>query len=215
MEKKGGGCGKFVLIGCAVLLVLGAAGAIGAYFVVKGALTKFVEAYTSTEPLEIPVVEMPEDEVQNLVARVDRFKQAVEDGQPTEPLALTGTEINAILQNDPDFEGVGDKVYVTVEGDTIRGEISIPLEDLTGFGEGRYVTGSGEFNVSLVGGQPVVFLKSLTVNDKTVPQEVMQEFSQENLAKEMANDPQFKPVLDKLKSIEIEEGKLVITPKSP
>jgi hypothetical protein len=214
-EEKRGGCGKFVLIGCGALLILGVAVAIGGYFAVKGALTQFVEAYTATEPLEIPLVQMPEDQVQSLVARVDEFRLAVETGESADPLALTGTEINAILQNHPDFEGVGDKVYVTMEGDTIKGEISIPLEELTGLGKGRYVNGSGEFSVSLVGDQPVVFLKSLTVNDKQVPQEFMDQMGNENLAKDAANDPDFQQVFEKLQSIKVENGKLVITPKSP
>jgi len=214
-EKKKGGCGKFVLIGCAVLLVLGVAGAIGGYFVIRNALQGFVEAYTSTEPLEIAKVQMPEAQVQSLVARVDKFKEAVEAGEPTQPLTLTGPEINAILQNDPDFQGVGDKVYVTTEGSTIRGDISIPLDKFGNLGKGRYLNGSGEFSVSLVNGRPVVFLESLVVNDKQVPPDVMEQMGKENLAKDLANDPNFKPVLQKLKSIEIENGKLIITPKSP
>jgi hypothetical protein len=210
------------LIGCAVLLVLGAAGAIGGYFVIRGAytaLTEFVESNTATEPLEIPEVQMSEDQVQELVRRVDEFRQAVESGQAAAPLALTGPEINAVLQNHPDFGEVGDMVYVTVEGDTIRGDISIPLDEFGGFlgsmVQGRYLNGSGEFSVTLVGDRPVVFLEALSVNDRPVPQEFMEQMGNENLAKDLATDPDFQEMFKKLESIEIENGKLVITPKSP
>ena len=61
-----------------------------------------------------------------------RRSKAVEAGTPTEPLVLTSDDLNALIEENPDFKG---KIYVKIEGDEVKGQVSIPLDRL-GFGHG-------------------------------------------------------------------------------
>ena len=101
-----------------------------------------------------------------------------------------------------------------MEGDKIGGDISIPLEFLTGFYKGNYLNGSAEFTVTLANGRLMVFLESAVVNEKPLPEDFMKGFRGTNLAEELHNDPDVGPILEKIKSIEINDGRLIITPKT-
>ena len=59
--------------------------------------------------------------------RVEAFRKAVEAGTPTEPLVLTSDDLNALIEENPDLKG---KIYVKVEGDEVKGQVSIPLDKL-------------------------------------------------------------------------------------
>lgn len=213
-EKKSG-CGKYILIGCGSLFVVGIIAAIVIFFVVKGWYTGVMEDYTGTEPLDLPVVQMPDDQVQRVIEQVDSFKYAVQEGNPTEPLVLTGDEINAVIQHHPDFQGISDKVYVTLGEDKIDGQISIPLSGMVPMGEGRYLNGSASFSVTLASGRLMVFLESLEVGEKEVPAQLMSELGKKNLAEDAASNPDIGPVIEKLDSINIADGQLTIKARAP
>jgi len=213
-EKKSG-CKRYLVIGCVTLFVLGVVIAVAGYFAIKGTLEKLIESYTSAEPLELPRVQLPADRIQTVIAEADGFKQAVKAGQPTDPLVLSGEEINALIQHHPDFEGISDKVYVTLEDEKIHGQVSIPLGERFRIAEGRYLNGSATFTVSVVAGRLIVFLDSLEVGDSKLPEAIMKDFRQQNLAEKLAEDPEIAPIMDKLESVEVTKGQLVITPRSP
>lgn len=212
--EKRSGCGRYILIGCGSLFVLGIIGAIVIFFVAKGWYTGVIEDYTETEPLDLPVVQMPDDQVQALIDRVDSFKYAVQEGNPTEPLVLTNDEVNAIIQHHPDFQEISDKVYVTLEDDKLHGQVSIPLTGMP-MAEGRYLNGSASFSAALASGRLMVFVESLDVAGKEVPAQLMRELGKKNLAEDVANDPDIGPVIEKLESIDIAEGQLTIKARTP
>ena len=104
-----------------------------------------------------------------LEERVKAFRTALEEGKPTEPLVLTSDEINALIEaRTAELKG---KVYVTIEGDKLKGQVSIPLSDFPSFGltRGRYLNGEAEFKVSLQDGILLVTLDSIEVNGKHRP----------------------------------------------
>lgn len=213
-EKKSG-CKKFFIIGCLSLCVIAIVAIVGGYFVVTRAVKGLVENYTEAQPLDLPEVELPESEIQSTLARTDAFKQAVEAGEPTEPLVLSSDEVNAVIQRHPDFAKLSDKAYVTLEGDKVHGQVSIPLGDFLPMAAGRYFNGSAVFSVSLAGGRLAVYLDSLEVGAEPVPEEFMAQLRQANLAENFVNDPSIAPVIEKLREIEVADGKLVITPRGP
>jgi hypothetical protein len=215
-EKKSS-CGKYLAIGCGVLVVLGLIGAVGLYFGLKGIMGMAIEATTDAEPRELPQVPMTEREIEAVLSRANEFTQAVENGQPTEPLVLSSNEINALIQNHPDFENLADMVYVTIADDAIQGEVSIPADRFIPMevAEGRYLNGSASFTVSLSSGRLMVFLESLQIGDTQVPSDVMTEIRRKNLAENAMDNPEIKPLIQKLDTIEVKDGNLIITPKKP
>lgn len=210
-HKKSGGF-PWLLIGClggiAALVFLVVAGILVARMVVTGLL----ENYTDTTPIELPTTEMSEEEYAALQERVDSFFDAVEAGTAMEPLELSADDINALIQNDPNWKQLKGRVHISIEEDLVTGDVSMPL-DMFGL-EGRYANGSSTFSIFLRNGTLYVHLDSLTVKGNTVPEEFMAEMRNENLAKDYARDPEVREWLNRFESIDVEDGIIRITPKS-
>src|SRR5437867_4753859 len=155
--------------GCITVLVLMVVVGIAGFFTVRYALNKvtaMVEQYTETTPMTLPTVQMSATDYQQLDKRVTAFADAVTARKATPPLVLTGDEINALIANNPAWKGLKGKVYVTIEGDQIKGKVSIPMDDLAQVPllsrlKGRYLNGSAAFKVSRANGVLVVTLQSL------------------------------------------------------
>jgi hypothetical protein len=176
-------------------------------------LNQLVDEYTSTTPRELPKVEMPDEDRKALKDRFEAFRKAVDAGTANEPLVLTSTELNALLEDDPTWRG---KVYVTIEGDKLKGQISIPLDAMgLGMVKGRYLNGEADLKASLKDGILMVTLDSFEVNGKKPSDQILQSFRQQNLAKDAYNDPKQAELLRKLESLEIKDGKIIIRARRP
>jgi hypothetical protein len=216
---RGHGC---FFYGCIIasVMTLMFVGAVGiGFYVLYRAATRFVEQYTATAPRELPKVEMPPERRKTLQERVDAFRRAIESGTPAEPLILTADEVNALIEDSPNWKG---KIYVSLEGDKVKGKVSIPLEKLSaalekigiGFLQGRYLNGEAELMASLRDGVPLVTLESLEVNGQQLPEEWMTELRKENVVKDAFKDPKNVELIRKLESIEIKDGKIIIKPRA-
>lgn len=191
-----------------LLIVLGAL-MVGLHYV-----RKMVNHYTDAQPMELPTVQMSQSDIAKLKQRFDAFEQAVREGHPTEPLTLTADDINELIASGPKQDALKGKFYVSLEGDKLKGEVSVPLRDmgLTMF-KGRYFNGSGTFNLSFQNGALSVTPQTIIVKGKPVPEEYMQEIRKENLATSLTNQPKAVAVLQGLEGIQIKDGKLVLVPK--
>src|SRR5262249_41407240 len=153
--------------GCVVssvlaVLILVATG-VGLYLFYRWVGT-FVDEYTATMPRELPKVEMPEERRVTLKERVDAFKKASDAGTPTEPLVLDSNDLNALIEDQPKLNG---RVFVTIDGDRLKGQVSIPLDTLPlPLTSGRFLNGEAELKASLEDGVLVVTLESIEVNGK-------------------------------------------------
>jgi len=54
-----------------------------------------VNRYTADAPANLPVVELPEEELTEIQGRVDNFKETIEAGGTPEDLVLTAAELNS------------------------------------------------------------------------------------------------------------------------
>ena len=125
--KPGHGCfyyGCITAIVLAVLMVV--AIAISGYFGYQAYL-KVVKQYTSPTPMTLPKVEMSKEDREALRGRIEAFKKALDQGEETEPLVLSGDELNVWLAEETE---VADRVYFLLEGDKLKGQVSIPLDEL-------------------------------------------------------------------------------------
>jgi hypothetical protein len=173
---------------------------------------KQVEQYTSTTPRELPTVNMPAEERKTLQERVEAFQNALKEGKPTEPLVLDADDINALIDEQEEFKG---KVYVSIDEDKLKGQISIPLDKFPLFGltRGRYLNGEAEIKATIANDVLVVTLQSIEVNGKQVPEEAMAQIRGQNLAQDAYKDAKKADQLRNLESIEIKDGKLTIKAK--
>ncbi|MBW1840471.1 MAG: hypothetical protein JRI75_01570 [Deltaproteobacteria bacterium] len=210
-EKKSG-TKKFLAIGCLTIIVLAGVGGYFAYRGIKGKIAELVRAYTDVEPLELPAPTVTQGEAERLIAWVDDFKEKVKQGDPASPLVLTGTQINQLIHFHPDLAGLAGRVHVSIEGDKIRGRISIPIDEFAGI-EGRYLNGTAVITAQLTSGRLMVFVDSVDVKDAPLPEEFMKVIRSENLAKKFNSDETLSAVIQKLESVTVEDGQMIIVPK--
>ncbi len=205
-KKKGGACVLGCLGCCVFLAVLIATPTVGGYLFTK----HLVESYTDTRPLVFPEPPLTPEETASFLARVLEFKAAMDEGRRQE-LSLSGDELNAALRAHPDTASLAQHVYFRIEGDRVRGEISFPMEMFKlPFMQGRYLNGSGEFHISLKEGMLNVYLLSLTVRDTSLPDPAVARLAEENLAKDIIQDPEIQALLRKIESLEVRDGRLVL-----
>ena len=213
-KKRGVSFVKFVMIGCLSIIVLLVIGGLIAFFGIRSYMSNLLEKYTETEPRALPELTFSEAEAQRVVARMDAFKKAVEESTPTEPLVLTGDEVNMLIHHHPQWKPLAGKVYVTIEEDKIQGQVSVSLEEFGEFIKGRFLNGSAIFNVGLTAGRLFVFVESVEVKENPLPDELMQKLRSKNLAEDADPDPELTALIEKLESITVENGKLHIVPKN-
>jgi hypothetical protein len=183
----------------------------GVYFALR-VFNQVVEEYTDKAPREIPKLEMPADRRESLKKRVEEFRKAVEEGKAVEPLVLTGDDLNALIEEEPDLKG---RVHLRIEGNELKGQVSIPLESFSqvpflGVLKGRYLNGEADLKASFSEGVLIVTLDAIEVNGKRPPEEIMTKIRQQNLAKDAYNNPKNAEMLRKVESMEIKDGKIII-----
>lgn len=194
------------------VLFLIAAGLI--LFIVYHWLGDVIKEYTATEPRTLPAVEVPAEKRREVQERWDRFNDTLEHGTPTEPLILSAEDVNVLISNQPDLAG---KFYVSIEGDRLRSKVSIPLERLPVFGltQGRYLNGEAELKAFLRDDILVIVFQSLEVNGKRLPEHIMNGLRAQNLAGDVHKNEKVARRIQKLESIEIRDGRIIVRPKPP
>ncbi|NLG01483.1 MAG: hypothetical protein GX565_15235, partial [Lentisphaerae bacterium] len=102
-----------------------------------------------------------------------------------------------------------------IDGDRIRGDASVPLDQIVdaGFLKGRWLNGSVGLSVSTVAGRLVVFMDELSVRGKPVPEQMMRMLRTKNLAEKALENPKAAPVLRRIESVRVEDGRIVISAK--
>ena len=209
-NSKGRGC---LFYGCLTLLVVFLAGAIAMYFAGRYVYKKAV-SYTSTAPAALPKTEMPAEKLAELQQRVTAFGDALKDQKTSQAISLTADELNALFANDPSFKDFKDKFHVAVDGNKIKGSLSLPLKGI-GWGlDDRYLNGAATLKVALSNGQLIVNLDALEVNGQPVSESFMTNVRLKNLAQDAMNNPQNAAAIRKFESIEVEGGKITIKSKA-
>jgi hypothetical protein len=200
--------------GCLTAIVLFVIVGLCAFLAVRYARNQF-NACTDTAPMKLPKVEMSDAEYQQLEARAKTFNDGMDQGKATEPLVLTEREINALLFKSANTKELADRVYVSLNGTNITGQISVPLSGLGWIGKNRYLNGEATFNVSLENGVLIVTAKEVRVKGKPLPETFMGALRQENLAKDAYKDPKNAEVIRKVDSLRVDDGRVVIKARAP
>src|SRR6266542_3034219 len=130
---KGRGC---FFYGCTAAIVIMVFMGIAGFLVFRYAVNKFVafaEQYTENKPMTLPQVQLSSTDYQQLDQRVGAFTDALSARKASAPLVLTGDEINALIANHPAWKQLKGRVFVAIEGDRIKGRVSIPIDELAKF----------------------------------------------------------------------------------
>ncbi|MBI3851511.1 MAG: hypothetical protein HY298_14730 [Verrucomicrobia bacterium] len=209
--KKRRGC---FFYGCLTVVVIAVVVGIMAVLAVNY-VKNLINTYTDTSPMALPKVEMPAAQYEALDKRVTAFKESVDKKTNVSPLVLSGDEINALIANGTNTKQLKDRFYVSIEGDKIKGQLSIPLGE-TGipFTKGRYLNGAASFKASLQNGVLIVTADSIVVKNKPLPETFMARLRNENLAKDVYRDPKNAETIRKIESLEVKDNKITIQPRA-
>lgn len=211
-----------LVLGCVgVLIAVTALGVLVGFFAYKG-MTGLVENFTDVEPMELPDPGVTEADYESAKARLDAFKAAVQSNQPTDPLIITSKDINSMIKFDPEFQGGRDNMVVTIEGDRVIGQCSVPLDAISeaialpgvGILKGRHFNGTAEFDVFMRNGLLYVHLMGLSIKGEPIPEEFTMEMQKQNLAEDFNRQGQLDPVMQVIDSIEVKDGQITVTPKN-
>jgi hypothetical protein len=210
--KKPRGCFFYGCIsGLALLLVMVVALLLGVHYV-----KKMINTFTDDKPLPLPVVQLSPEQNKALHERLDAFDKALKEHRDTPPLALTGDEINAWIATSPSGQSLTGRVYVTIDGDQLKGQVSLPMSQLgLPFFRGRYLNGSVTFSLSFSNGVLHVIARDVTVKGQPLPNVYMQRIRQTDLAQNAMENPNTRSALERYEEIKIANGKLIVVPKKP
>jgi len=208
--KKGRGCLFYgCLVGIVLLFAIVLIAILGLHFA-KGLVNQF----TDTQPLPLPEIKMTAQEAAQLQNRIESFRKAVEADQPAGPLILTADDVNQCIATDTNLAVLKGRLYVTIEGSRVNAQLSIPAEEL-GLDSlrGRYINAIGTFTISLTNGLLQVTAESFSGRNKPLPEYIMRQIRGRNLAEKFNSDAQAKTAFGHLESVQVQDGKIIITPK--
>ncbi|WP_146454646.1 hypothetical protein [Rubripirellula tenax] len=121
-------------------------------------------------------------------------------------LVLTADDINALINGEEKLRG---KLLVSIDEGMIKGEISIPVESFLPASKGRFLNGSGTFDVSLEDGVLIVRLVTAEVKGEPLPDVFMDAMKKENLAKDIYKDEKNAKTIRRFESIRVEDDKII------
>lgn len=165
---------------------------------------------TDTQPSDIEMTAVSEEELRGYEAKINAFREKVLAGKESARLELTAHEINALINNSEGLKSLKGRVQVRIGNDSIGGKISIPLDEFSPAMKGRYLNGDGSFILSCQNGIPLIQIQTLSVKGKPVPEQFLAALKEENLAANLVNKPETARILQRIKSVRIEGGKLIL-----
>jgi len=165
--------------GCLILvvfaIVLALACSVGIYWGLRhdSAVLRSVLWLTKTgaitnAPSPIPRSQTSDAKIEVALERWRNFETTVRTGQPAE-IELSADEINDLIASDPDTRN---KMFVSIEGNRLRAQISMPLGELAGR-SGYYF--NGDIAIQFDGPESLVRppLNSITINNQRLPPDML------------------------------------------
>jgi hypothetical protein len=212
------GCGCLVLV-LLVILFVGLVGGTGYLGYTK------ILALTTTTPAAIPSFDGGDDLYQNVLRKLADFDQDVKNHQAA-TIQLSADEINTLIARNPDALKSNIHAFVTLTDNEARLQASFPTDALSrGIITGRYFSADSSFEVhfdlttksvnltfhALQMGDKVL-MGSNAENDRTTQTLRLQFFAIFNQAfnQQIRQNPDGAALLDQARSIEIQNGELVI-----
>ena len=206
VPKKGRGCFFYGCITCILMIALIIAGLVFAVWKAK----QFAMNLTDTQPADIELTAVSDEQLRGYEAKINAFRDIVSAGKEPARIELTAMEINALINNSDGLKSLKGRVQVLIDNDLIGGKVSIPLDEFSPAFKGRYLNGDGSFTLSCQNGIPLIQIKTLSVKGKPVPEQFLSALNKENLAAELAGNPETARILQRIKSVRVEGGKLIV-----
>lgn len=197
------GCIGSVILVCVLLFA-------GVLAVIYG-LGRLKDSFTSDQPVALPAVEFTPQQAAEVQQRVDAFKQAVEGRGTAAVIELTAQDINVLLKSAPDAAMYADSIFVDIQDDALRAQVSLPLDFFPPM-KGRYLNGSAKVDLDVLNDQFVLTVQEFGVHGVQFPVQVLAEIEGE-FNSEINKSPEARQIAQKIESIAVENGRVRVTLK--
>lgn len=164
--------------------------------------------YTDTELKAVPVEETNAETARRLGRTFEQLQRAIKEGR-AEHFTLTDLQMNQLVATVPALAGVRGRAHFAIVDGHLRVESGIPLGQVPGF-QGRFLNGEFTLDLRLENGQLNLRVLDATVRGQPLPPLLMDRLRQRNLAEQALQNREFRQQIASLKSLRIEDGKLVL-----
>ena len=209
-QRKGLGCfGRGCLILLVFVIVLAIAGFAGMYWGLHRHSALFYGSYWLAKtrsfaeaPTPVPEFSGSQQQIQLVQERWQEFEQKTRAGQPAE-IELSADDINALISTS---EGVRRKVFVSIDGDLPRLQVSVPIGEF--FGKpGYYFNGDVIIGVNGTQSSDNPQFNRLTINGEQAPVDFLKwKYRSRHLREYLADHGNAYDI----STIEIRDGKVVL-----
>jgi hypothetical protein len=159
------GCLTLIIVGLVLVVVLVG----GSVFV----LNRAVHVFTSTEPVQIRVRPATPAELQVAKAKLDTLRSAARNRQEA-TIEFNANEINALIENEPEFRGARGQVRVAISSSIALLEVSAPLDSMhSNRFKGRWFNGNIQFGFSFVDDNFNFDIRSVEANGHQFPRAIL------------------------------------------
>src|SRR5262249_42079167 len=157
------------LTGVVCLLAILIAGLLGIH-----EFRRMLNKYTDTQPMALPKVSIGSAALDQLLPRVEDFREDLRAGRTPPQLILSEDEVNELIAHDPELKQLKGKLYVQFEGDQLQAQVSLPMEDvgLPRF-RGRYLNGTASLGIALSSGILYLYAQEFAVKGRAIPEAYM------------------------------------------
>ena len=125
--RKTSGRGCF-LYGCLSLILIAVLLLVVGFLGLRYFINANIQRFTAAEPQQFEAASLPDAELKQLQQRLTDFGRALGQTNAPAQVSMTGPELNAVLATEPATAKWKDIVRVRLQGDQVRGEISLPLD---------------------------------------------------------------------------------------
>ena len=163
--------------------------------------------HTDTEPVKVPVEEVTPAQARALDKETTGFIQALERGEAAS-LELTAQQINALIATAPQLRDLRGKVHVSIDGDRLVTDASIPLDAVPGMA-GRYLNGRVELGIRVQAGELDLDLFGIAVKSRPVPKAILEPLAQ-SMVQEARKRQDVRDTLARVERLEVRDGRVII-----
>lgn len=206
--------------GCITVLIIGFIFTIGAIGGTWYLCRKAAVVLTSTEPVDLQLTPPDPARVRAAEGSADRLKQATERGEEA-TIGFTGADLNALIDRDPDLDFIHGRMRIDIVNSIVTVKVSAPLDEVEWKRlRGRWLNGSADVTVNYEFGMFQFDVHRAELNGRRIPEFFVETFRSsfnqsfnthfhDSLEKEGITE-----FWDHIKSIALEDDKLVITTKA-
>lgn len=193
-----------IVLGC--LVVLG----VGLVVAILGYINSLVTKYTDSQPKALVQVEASPGKQEELKNKWTAFQQSVTAGRSTRPFKLSADDLNVFLANIPNLR---DRLRFVINGDKLQGDFTVPLDETRQAKlKGRYLNGRVSFNFKFEEGFLSLNVADLEANGHPAPRWLLSKVQKENFLKSLDHSQDFMDFMQRIESVEISDGYVVVTP---